>query len=162
MNFAVADLFLVPLRRAVEMNFNGLPFFRQIVPMTVGLPAFCDNLDQDSPQLWHGNVRGSILIGFDVQLRDLVFFDFALFYVLYVDTGVHHRNIFFATSDNKRKPVDRSILLRCLRLGLRWFAILRGCLNCLATEQNKGDATWNQSRKFHSDLHSILYGTQYF
>ncbi len=64
---------LIPLRRAVKMNFDDLPGIGDVVPVAVGLPAFGDNLDEDASHGRFGNVRDALHVGLDVDFSLFVF-----------------------------------------------------------------------------------------
>src|SRR5690348_10213541 len=63
----------IPLGRFFKMNFNNLLGIGDVVPLSVGLPAFRDNLNQNFSQGRIGNVRDALAVRFDVQLELLVF-----------------------------------------------------------------------------------------
>src|SRR5271157_6457305 len=57
---------LVPLRRTIEVNLDGLFGIGDVVPVPIRFPAVGDDLDQDAAETNVGNVRNALLIGFDV------------------------------------------------------------------------------------------------
>src|SRR5690349_11978431 len=69
----------VPLGRFFEMNLNDLLGIADVVPLSVGLPTFCDNLNQHFAERWIGNVRDTLAVGFHVQFELLVLAERPLF-----------------------------------------------------------------------------------
>src|ERR1700740_753649 len=89
---------LVPLRGAIKMNLDDLPGVGDVVPMPVGLPAICDNLNEDATKgrLW--NMSDALPVGLDVEFR-LFVFDQVIFLRLQVDAGVFNGLVLVAPGD---------------------------------------------------------------
>lgn len=101
---------LVPLCRwAYEMDLNVLLCFRDIVPLAIRLPTGRNDLYQDFPL---GNLRrlsDSLLVGLDIQLRQLAFFGLMIFRELNVYAGLCDMLIIVAARDFDAEPGLRLI-----------------------------------------------------
>jgi len=64
---------LIPLRRAVKVNLDDLLGVGDLVPMSVGLPAFRNNLNQHAADGRLGDVRDALHVCLDVEFGFFVF-----------------------------------------------------------------------------------------
>jgi hypothetical protein len=90
---------LIPLRRSVEVNFDRLPGVRDVVPSSVGLPPFRDNLYQHSSKRRVGHVSDSFAVSLHIKFVLLVFHNLALFNVFQVHARVFYRCVLIASGD---------------------------------------------------------------
>jgi hypothetical protein len=80
---------LVPVMRFFELDLNRLPIRFDVVPLSVGVPAFGDYLNQYFSSRNWGNFYRPILIGLEIHFRQLVAMEQAArFVVLDVHAGV--------------------------------------------------------------------------
>jgi hypothetical protein len=80
------------------MDLYDLPGVGDVVPMSIGLPAVGDNLNQDASggRLW--NMSNALPVGLDVEFR-LFVFDQVIFLRLQVDACVFNRLVLIAPGD---------------------------------------------------------------
>src|SRR5579864_5379670 len=94
----------VPLRRPIEMNFDGLFGVGDVKPPAVAFPTLGNHLDEHAAQRRIGNMRNAIAIVLHVQFHSLVFLNLVLFDVFKVDARIFNRRFFFAPRDFNRDP----------------------------------------------------------
>lgn len=80
-NFVQREAILVPVRRWFEFDLNCLFVCIDIVPLAVRVPAFSYDLDQNFPLGNLRNLRGTVLVGLEIQFSELIFMEEAARFV---------------------------------------------------------------------------------
>src|SRR6266853_759565 len=142
------------------MDFNGLLRVSDIEPPSVGLPSFCDNLNQNSSERRVWNVGDALTTGLHIHFQFLVFPYRALFDKFHVHAGVLNRNTLLAArhfNGDARLHVARGS-------GSLWFGRRRRRILSWRSMGNQRTCQETNARKMlrresHRSMSSIVYGT---
>src|SRR5580700_8702501 len=89
----------IPLRRSLEADFDDLMGISDVVPASVGLPTFRNNLNERATERSFGDMGDAFAVGLDVEFEFFVLLDDMLFDVLDIDACVFNGNSLFAAGD---------------------------------------------------------------
>jgi len=135
------------------MNLDDLLGIGDVVPVPVGLPAFRDNLNENTSRRRLGNMGNTLHVGLDVEFR-LFIFDQSIFLCLEIYAGIFNRLVGVAAGDFDREAGNGSGRRRLL-----WRRGLLRARGGASREENQNKTS--QSRepgKLHGSFLSMLAG----